>query len=339
MPDPLLFSLPFLTAGVILAGLTLYVLLGGADYGGGVWDLLAFGPRTREQRALIEHAIGPVWEANHVWLIFVIVVLFTAFPPVFAALGAALHIPLTLMLIGIVLRGCAFTFRHYDRSDPKVHQRWSLLFATASLITPILLGDCIGAITTGRIRVVNGVVASGFLHPWMDGFPLLTGLFALSLFALLAAVYLTMETENPELQEDFRRRALATALLVGLLAFTELFWARSQAPQVWRGLTAAGWSMPLHALTALFAIATFGALWTRRFPIARVTAAAQTTLILWGWAAAQFPYLVPPDLSLTTAAAPPQTLQLVLISVATGALFLFPSLYYLHRVFKGGQTA
>src|ERR687893_2196597 len=133
----------------MVVSLMFYALLGGADYGGGVWDLFARGRRAGAQRELVAAAIGPVWEANHVWLIFGVVVLFTAFPPAFAALSTALHIPLTLMLIGIVLRGCAFTFRHYDAEADDVQQRWGRLFGMASVVTPILLGVCIGAISTG----------------------------------------------------------------------------------------------------------------------------------------------------------------------------------------------
>ena len=156
LPLPVLLIL-----GLLFAALVLYAVLGGADYGGGVWDLLAFGPRAREQRRLIETAIGPVWEANHVWLIFMIVLLFTAFPSVFAALSTALHIPLTLMLLGIVVRGTSFTFRQYDRQDDSVQQRWGRLFAISSVFTPVMLGICIGAISTGGIGVQAGVVLRG----------------------------------------------------------------------------------------------------------------------------------------------------------------------------------
>jgi cytochrome d ubiquinol oxidase subunit II len=191
-------------AGVIIASLIIYALLGGADYGGGVWDLFAFGKRAPEQRKLIAEAIGPVWEANHVWLILVIVVLFTAFPPAFAAISTALHIPLALLLIGIVLRGTTFTFRHYDAQRDDVQRRWSLAFSIASIITPMLLGVTLGAIASGTIRVVNGVVVSGFFSSWLAPFPFAVGFFALSLFAFLAAVYLTLETPDSVLQEGFR---------------------------------------------------------------------------------------------------------------------------------------
>src|SRR5262247_2993236 len=166
-----MLSIDVLVAGAMMVSLTLYALLGGADCGGGVWDLFASGPRMRAQRELIAEAIGPVWEANHVWLILVVVLLFTAFPPAFAAIATALHIPLTLMLIGIVLRGSAFTFRSYDRREDNVQRRWGHVFAVASLITPILLGIIVGAIASGNIQVRGGVVTTGFIHSWLAPFP------------------------------------------------------------------------------------------------------------------------------------------------------------------------
>src|SRR5438046_9396661 len=217
-------------AGVMIAALIIYALLGGADYGGGLWDLFSSGKREMAQRALIAEAIAPVWEANHVWLILVLVVLFTAFPPAFAAISIALHIPLTLLLIGVVLRGTTFTFRAYDVRRDDVQRRWSLLFSIASIITPLLLGIVLGAIASGTIRVAHGVVVSGFLKSWLAPFPFVVGFFALSLFAFLAAVYLTVEASQHELQEDFRMRALIAGFAVGILALIVFLLARTGAP-------------------------------------------------------------------------------------------------------------
>lgn len=321
-------------AGVMIGSLVLYALLGGADYGGGVWDLFAFGPRAREQRALIADAIGPVWEANHVWLILVIVILFTAFPPAFATIATALHIPITLLLIGIVLRGTAFTFRNYDVQRDDVQRRWGLVFSIASIMTPILLGDILGAIASGTIRVENGAVTSGFFDSWLAPFPVAVGFFALALFAFLAAVYLTVEAEERELQEDFRLRALMAGVAVGLLALTVFILAGSGAPTVRAGISRTWWALALHLFTAIFAVSAFLTLLTRRYKLARFCAAGQVTLILLGWAFAQYPHLVEPDLTITSAAAPQITLQLLLAALAAGALLLFPSYYYLIRVFK-----
>lgn len=326
-----------IVAGVMVASLVLYALLGGADYGGGVWDLFAFGPRARRQRALIADAIGPVWEANHVWLILVIVMLFTAFPPAFAVIGTALHIPITLLLIGIVLRGTAFTFRTYDVQRDDRQRRWGLVFSIASIITPILLGTTLGAIASGTIRVENGVVTTGFFNSWLAPFPFAVGFFALSLFAFLAAVYLTVEAdEERELQEDFRLRALLSGAVVGVLALTVFVLAGTGAPTVRAGISRTSWALALHFLTAVAATGAFFMLWTRRYKVARVCAAAQVTLILLGWAFAQFPNLVEPDITLWSAAAPQITLQLLLGALVAGALLLFPSYYYLFRIFKAG---
>src|SRR3954468_2466614 len=188
-------------AAVLALSLNAYVLFAGADFGGGVWDLLAAGPRRDRQREVIRHALGPIWEANHVWLILAIVLTFSCFPPVFARLGIVLHIPLSLMLVGIVLRGEEFTFRTYDDQHDAVQRRWGRIFAGASLVTPILFGVCIGAIAAGRVEPLRreaGFTAS-FVEPWLTPFSLAVGLMTLALFAHLAAVFLTLESDDPEL--------------------------------------------------------------------------------------------------------------------------------------------
>src|SRR5713101_7294807 len=323
----------------MIAALIIYALLGGADYGGGVWDLFAFGRRAPAQRALIADAIGPVWEANHVWLILVIVVLFTAFPTAFAAISIALHIPLTLLLIGIVLRGTTFTFRSYDVQRDDVQRRWSLVFSIASIITPVLLGITLGAIASGTIRVENGHVVAGFFSSWLAPFPFAVGFFALSLFAFLAAVYLTLETPDYELQEDFRLRALIAGGAVAMLALTVFLLAGTGAPTVRSRISRSWWALGLHLFTAVFAIGAFYTLWTRKYRVARICAAAQVTLILLGWAFAQFPYLVEPDMTIYSASAARATLQLLTIALAAGLLVLFPSYYYLFRIFKGEASS
>ena len=329
-----------LVAGCALVALTAYVLLGGADFGGGVWDLLASGPRKRPQRALVARAIGPIWEANHVWLIIVVVLLFTCFPAAFARLAVTLHIPLSLMLIGIVLRGSAFTFRsHYGAGHGEAGvgttERWGRVFAIASAGTPVLLGLCVGALAAGALPVPGraGFHAT-FVAPWLTPFGLGVGILTLALFAFLAAVYLTVEARDEDLREDFRRRALRAAAAVFVAAFGTLALALLGAPLMGRGLTSARWAPALHAATGAAAVAAIWALWRRRYRLARVAAAAQVSLILWGWALAQYPYLIPPDLTIRAAAAPRITLISVLWALAAGALVLFPSLIYLLRVFK-----
>ncbi len=299
-----------------------------------MWDLFAFGKRAKRQRELISEAIGPVWEANHVWLILVVVILFTAFPPAFAAISVALHIPLTLLLIGIILRDTAFTFRTYDVQKDNVQRRWSRVFSIASIFTPILLGITLGAIASGTIRARNGIVTTGFFNSWLAPFPFAVGFFALALFAFLAAVYLTAEAGDEDLREDFRKRALISGIVVGILALIVFLLAEAGAPTVRAGISQSRRALALHILTAVFACGAFYALWTRKYKWARVCAAAQVALIILGWAAAQFPFLIEPDVTIHSAAAPTITLQLLLGALAAGALLLFPSYFYLFRVFK-----
>jgi cytochrome d ubiquinol oxidase subunit II len=328
-------SLADALAGIILVALTAYVLLGGADFGGGVWDLLASGPRRTRQRDVVARAIGPVWEANHVWLILAVVLLFTCFPAVFARIAIALHVPITLLLIGIVLRGSAFVFQSYGGGGGRV-------FAVASLVTPVLLGVAVGAVASGAVGGAgNGKRETFFavyVQPWMTPFAFAVGLFALACFAFLAAVYLTLEARDRELQEDFRLRAIGAGVAVFVTAALGLVLSR-QAPVVGRGLVASPWAVTLHVVTGGAAITAFGALWGRRYRVARVAAAAQVALILWGWGLAQYPYLLPPDLTIAAAAAPRVTLELALGAVSVGAIVLFPSLYYLLHVFKSPSSA
>jgi len=328
-----------LLAGGIGVALALYFLFGGADFGGGVWDLLASGPRAAAQRRAIAAAIGPVWEANHVWLILVVVILFTGFPPAFAAISVALHVPLTLFLIGVVLRGSAFAFRSLDMSGHRGQQRYGLVFSMASTIAPVLLGTIVGALVSGNIRVQGGIVASGFFAPWLAPFPLAVGVFALALCALLAATYLTVETSDPALREDFRRRALAAAVAVGVAALVAFVLAGDGAPRVRAALAARRWSWPFRLLTGAAALAAIAALATRRFRLARVAVAAQTVLILFGWALAQYPYLVVPDVTVQSAAASARTQRLLLIALGAGLPVLVPSLVLLFRVFKSTKRA
>ncbi len=324
-----------LLAGAVVVALNAYVVLAGADFGGGVWDLFARGPRRDRQRDLIAHAIGPVWEANHVWLILVVVLLFTCFPPVFSRIAIALHIPITLILLGIVLRGSAFTFRSYGGDDVPTQRRWGRLFATASLVTPLLLGVAVGTIAAGRVRPPTGAgFVTDYIKPWLSLFTASVGVLTLLLFAFLAAVYLTLEADEGEVREDFRRRALGSGVAVFLAAMLTLALAWQEAPLVWNGLVTAPRAIPVHLLTGASASLALWALWRRRYALARAAAVAQISFILWGWALAQFPWLLPPSLGIAEAAAPAITLKLTLGALALGAAVLFPSLFYLFRVFK-----
>jgi cytochrome d ubiquinol oxidase subunit II len=318
--------------GAMVAALVLYLLSGGADFGGGVWDLLASGPRRAEQRALIEHAIGPIWEANHVWLILVVVVLFTAFPPAFAALSVALHIPLTLLLLGIVFRGASFAFRSFLPGPRRTI--WGSAFAVASLIAPLLLGVVVGAIASGRITVPP----TDFVSPWLAPFPFAVGGLTLALCAFLAAVYLCHEASDPALADDFRRRALlAGAATIAIGALTLLL-AGSGAPHIRDGMFGRVLLVAGPIAFLLSAAATV-ALLERRFALARILAASLAALVVVGWAAAQYPYLIVDDLTLHEAAASPRTLHLLLVVLALGVPVLLPCLFFLFQVFKRTDRA
>ena len=336
-----LITLPNLCAGAVMAALTAYVVLAGADFGGGVWDLLASGPRKSEQRALVARAIGPIWEANHVWLILVVVLLFMCFPPAFALLMTSLNVPLTLMLIGIVLRGSAFAFRAYDFRGEARERTWGRLFAIASVITPVLLGVCIGAIASGALGDVptHNDVYGIYFAPWIAPFPIVCGVLALTMFTFLAAVYLTCEAPYDSLREDFRTRALWSAAAVFIAAFGALGVAEMTAPRVSSALMRSPWSIPFQLVTGGVALAAIFSLWTRRWRAARIAAPAQVAFILWGWGLSEYPALIPGRLSIAEAAAPAITLRLALYALVAGGTVLFPSLWYLFRVFKGRDPA
>ncbi len=335
-------GLPEIIAGIMLVALNAYVLTGGADFGGGVWDLVASGPSRDDQRRLIERSIAPIWEANHVWLIVVVVLLFSAFPPAFSTLGIVLHIPLSVMLVGIVLRGSAFVFRSYGRRDRA--ERWGNVFAVTSLVTPVILGMVIGAIVSDRVGEASAHVGSGrftevFVRSWLSPFTAAVGLFALALFAFLAGTYLTVAADTDVLREAFRRRALGAAAAVFIFAGLALALSFRIAPRVAQGVAGTWWSTPLHIATAIAAIAAIASLWRRRYRAARLAAGAQVSLVLWGWALAQFPYLVPPALTIRDAASPRQTLTLLLVGLCAGFMILIPSLRYLYRTFDRASEA
>lgn len=326
-------SLELIIAGALLIALTVYLLTGGADYGAGVWYLFARGARAGAHRALIEQALAPIWETNHVWLILVLVLLFTAFPPAFTAIVTTLHIPLTLLLVGIVMRGAAFAFRYADVPFGKLHAQWEWLFAFASLLTPFWLGVVIGTTASGLPAASGGFVAT-FISPWLQVFPFSVGLFTVVLVSYVAAAYLAVEVADERLQEDFRWRAIAAGLAASLLEETVLLASRHGAPIIWDALTGTVWGAAVQFATAAAGLAAIVCLWQRRFRWARLCVVGQVTLTLWAWAFAQFPYLVPPHLTISTAAAPAPTLRWLLLALGAGAVVLFPSLWYLFRVFK-----
>ncbi|MBC8068376.1 MAG: cytochrome d ubiquinol oxidase subunit II [Deltaproteobacteria bacterium] len=330
-----MISAAMLLAWVIALALVAYVLTAGADFGAGLWDLLAIGPRAQRQRTAIEHAIAPIWEANHIWMILVVVLAFTGFPEAFALVCIALHIPISLALVGIVLRGAAFSFRSYGVRSEVARSRWGHVFAWASLITPVCLGLVIAGMSSGAIVQDGGVMRSGYFAGWTSAFAVLTGAFVLAIFALLAAVYLTLDvSDDAELQADFRRRALVCELVAGLLAATVAWRASVDAPLLLHGLLHGPWSIAVQLLTMLAALATIFALIRDRFVIARITVAAQIALVVLGWALAMDGHLVLDAIPIERAGARPGVIGPVLWVLAAGGLVLLPALWWLMRVFK-----
>ncbi|MEP6780940.1 MAG: cytochrome d ubiquinol oxidase subunit II [Gemmatimonadaceae bacterium] len=340
--DELVLTLPHVVAGTMVLSITAYVLLAGADFGGGVWDLFARGDRKAEQRKLIADAIGPVWEANHVWLILVVVMMFSCFPAAFAHFSTELHIPLTLMLLGVVLRGSAFTFRSYDVSGNPHQAQWGMVFSIASLVTPIILGVCIGTVAAGNIPMdasTTRTFTERFVSPWITPFAFSVGALTLALFALLAATYLTVEARDVGVRDDFRKRALWAMGAVAVTAGVTLILAERDAPLVYRGLTSGWRSLLLVCATIVFALIATFALIKRTFSIARVAVGAQASFIVWGWAWSQYPFLMPPNRTILSLAAPRATLLWTMGVLIVGTLILLPSFLYLFRVFKSVDRA
>jgi cytochrome d ubiquinol oxidase subunit II len=317
-----------LAAAAILLGMTVYAALAGADFGGGVWDLLARGPLRAAQRQAIAEAMGPVWEANHVWLIFVVVLLFTCFPAAFAALCIALYVPAHAVLLGIILRGVAFAFRaHHPAQAP----RWGLVFGIASLVTPPAMGMTLGALASGGLRIADGAPAWSAGATWLSPLALALGALALALCACLAAVFLAVETGG-ELRALFRRRAAWSLIALGAAALATLGVAALDAPHLWQGLTRSAW--PLLASGAAAGGCAWWSLASGRLRQARAATVVLVACLLGGWGVAQYPYLVVPDVTLAGAAAPRATLVFVLATLPPGLALLLPSLWVLLRVFK-----
>jgi cytochrome d ubiquinol oxidase subunit II len=314
-------TLVFGAALVALGALALYAVFGGADFGGGVWDLLASGPRRDAQRDTISNAIGPVWESNHVWLIFALVALFTCFPLAYAEIATNLNAPLTIALAGIVLRGAAFVFRNYASDNESMARGWTIVFGASSIIAPFFLGDAAGALATGS-------------YAWTSPFALSVGVFAIALCAQVAAVFLVRESADRALRDDFRRRTVRATFAVWLIGLIPVLLARTAEPQFFAALT--GSSARIAIVSAmLLGIIVMLLIARHRDTLARIAVGAEALAVLAGWFGAQAPSLVPGHWTLAAAAASPPMLQAFLIAAAAGAIVLIPSLALLFAVFKG----
>jgi cytochrome d ubiquinol oxidase subunit II len=324
-----------LCAVILWAGATFYALFGGADFGGGFWDLVAGGAERGERpRALIQRSLTPVWEANHVWLIFILVVLWTAFPPAFSAVMTTLYVPIALAALGIVLRGSGFAFR---KSIEGLSERRAAgaTFAISSLLTPFFMGAVVGAIAAGNVPADgNGAPFSSWLQP----LPLLTGTMFVASGAYLAAVFLIGDARrvgDHELQRYFAQRALAAAAVAGVAAAFGLVELHAEARYVFDRLTSEG--LPLVVLSALCGIGVLVILLaSARRPDAapsrllRPLAGGAVIAVIWGWGVAQFPYLLPTSLKITQGAAPPDTLGTVIVVFIVAAILVLPALGLLY---------
>jgi cytochrome bd-type quinol oxidase subunit 2 len=319
--------------GVMFVGLIAYGLFAGADFGAGIWDLLAGGTRRgARQRDLIEHSIAPVWEANHVWLIFVLVVLWTAFSGAFAAVASTLYIPLTLAAFGMIARGAAFAFR---KSIPTLGM-WRFLgasFAISSLFTPYFLGAVVGGVASGRVP--PGIAEGDVVASWVNPTSALGGVLAVLVCAYLAAVFLCADARrdgHDDLADEFRTRALGTAVATGAVGIAGIFVLRADAPLLFAGLVSRG--LPVVAVSVVAGLAAIALLVARRYVLARVASAVAVATILIGWAVAQYPYVLLPDLTIAEAARGRATLVAMLVALVVGSLVLLPALVYLYVLFQ-----
>ena len=303
---------------------TSYAVLGGADYGAGFWDLTAGGPRQGARaRALIDNAMAPVWEANNVWLIFALVVLWTAFPPAFGAITSTLYLPLGLAAAGIVLRGCGFAFREVTHSLTG-RRLLSAVFALSSLVTPFFLGATFGAIASGRVVAgAESAPAAGWLGPT----PIVVGLLAVSCAAFLAAVFLLFDARrmlDEALERHFAHRAIGSGIASGALAILGLFVARGDAPHLFHGLLHDG--LPLVVLSGLCALGARVLIVTGLARGSRPLAVGAVVAMLAAWGLAQWPYLLPTSLTVTAGAGAPRTQTWIFVLFLLAAVTVIPAL-------------
>jgi cytochrome d ubiquinol oxidase subunit II len=330
-------SLAELVAALLVLGLTAYAVLAGADFGAGVWDLAAAsrGERGARLRGLIDSSVGPVWEANHVWLIFVLVIFWTAFPVAFGSVASTLYIPLFLAAVGIILRGTAFATRGVT-GTARSARLFGWLFGSSCVLTPFFMGTVVGGVASGRVPVGNA--AGDALTSWWNPTSVLVGALATVTGAYLAAVYLAADASRqgqPDLVEAMRARALAAGLVAGAIALGGIAVLREDARPLYDDLTGDG--LALVALSGAGGVATLVLVWWRAFGYARLTAALAVGAVIWGWVVSQRPDLLPGAITIDEAAAPRATLVAVLVAFLVGALVLAPSLAYLFRLVLQGR--
>jgi cytochrome d ubiquinol oxidase subunit II len=315
-------------AAILWTGATLYAVFGGADFGAGLWDLLAGGAEKGERpRALIQRSLTPVWEANHVWLFFILGVLWSAFPEAFGAVMTTLYVPIALAAVGIVLRGAGFAFRKSVESLP-ARRALGAAFALSSVLTPFFMGIVVGAIADGNVPAAgNGDPFSSWLQP----LPLLTGAIFVAAGAYLAAVFLTADARRlgeEDMERYFSRRALGAALVAGALALAGVLVLEADEPYVFEGLT--GDALPLLIASGLCGLGALVLLVRGGRRGLRPLAAGAFVAMIWGWGIAQFPYLLPTSLKIGQSAAPDSTLDAVLVVFGIAVVVVLPALGLLY---------
>jgi cytochrome d ubiquinol oxidase subunit II len=321
----------------ILAGIVAYTVLAGADFGAGLWTLLA-GPGRADRAATRDHArhaMGPVWEANHVWLIFVLVVCWTAYPVAFGSIMSTLTVPLFIAAVGIILRGASYALRG-QLDDAPGRRAIENLFALSSILTPFALGTVVGGIASGRVPVGNA--KGDLVTSWLNPTSVVIGVLAVATGGYLAAVYLAADAHRlgeRSLEFDFRVRALVSGVCAGVLAVAGLFVVHIDAPRLFAGLTRDG-GLGMVVVSAVAGLTTLVLVGRRQFDPARACAALAVAAIVAGWALAQRPQFLP-GLTVEQAAASRPTLVAVIVAVAVGAVVLVPSLILLFRLFLRGR--
>ncbi|MER6981024.1 cytochrome d ubiquinol oxidase subunit II [Streptomyces carpinensis] len=315
-------------AAILFVGVIAYALFGGADYGAGFWDLTAGGPeRGRRSRELISLSLSPVWEANHTWLIFCLVTLWTGFPQAFAAITTTLYVPLGLAALGIVTRGAGFAFRH-SLPEGRGEQLSSAAFACSSVLTPFFFGTVAGGIASGRVPTDGH---GDPLSSWVNPTAALGGVLAVAVCAYLAAVFLNGQAQrrgDEQLEAAFRDRAVAAAVATGLVALAGVFVLRSDSPRLFHQLSTVG--APLLAVSAVCGLIALLLLRRSRTVVVRGMAATAIATVVAGWGVAQYPYLLGTHLVIQQAAAPTATLWVLVVVSCVAAALIAPSLLVLY---------
>src|ERR1700681_3987098 len=320
-------TLAVVVAAAMFVGVVAYALFGGADFGSGFYDLTAgSGRRAGELRMLVDHSIGPVWEANHVWLIYILVIWWTGFPVAFAAATTTLFIPLMLALAGIVLRGASFAFRKYAETLAQA-RLFGAIFAGSSLITPFFLGAVAGAIASGRVP------ARGYgdrIGSWIKPTSLGGGCRAAHTWGFWSGVFLPADAARvgiPELAERLRDRTLAVGIVSGLVVFAGLYPILHDAPTLSHRLL--GTALPLLVVAALAGAITLLLLYRRSYSMARLFAVAAVGAVIIGWGVGQYPWMLVDQLTINDAAGAHSTLSALLVVVALAVVIVLPPLSYL----------